>query len=230
MGHHLLPGNPPVPVELRRSGRARQISLRVSGVDGKVTLTLPRGVAEREALAFAQSKAGWLRSQLARQPETVVVGLGARIPVAGETVTLQPGAGRRVRLEDGLLYVPGEAATAARRVQAWLKATARDRLAKASDRYAAALGRPYSRITLRDTRSRWGSCTQDGGLMYSWRLVMAPPEVLDYVAAHEVAHLAEMNHSRAFWDTVARLMPGYNAPRAWLRAQGGALHRYRFKD
>ena len=231
MGEHVLHGNPPVALHLRRSARARRISLRVSGVDGKVTLTLPRGVAEREALAFAKSKADWLRAQLGRQPDIVQVGPGCTIPLGGHMITVEAGgSGRGVRLLDDVLHVPGDTSTAGRRIQAWLKTAARDRLAAASDRYAAALGRPYARITLRDTRSRWGSCTHDGGLMYSWRLVMAPDEVLDYVAAHEVAHLAEMNHSPAFWATVARLMPGYDAPRRWLRSNGAELHRYRFGD
>jgi predicted metal-dependent hydrolase len=90
------------------------------------------------------------------------------------------------------------------------------------------LGRRFSRLSLRDTRSRWGSCSSRGGLSYSWRLILAPPDVLDYVAAHEVAHLAEMNHSPAFWALVARLCPGYQAPRGWLRREGAGLHRYRF--
>ncbi|MFM2356655.1 MAG: hypothetical protein RLZZ528_2391, partial [Pseudomonadota bacterium] len=113
---------------------------------------------------------------------------------------------------------------------AFLRVAARTRLNAACDRFAAALGRPYSRIALRDTRSRWGSCTQDGGLMFSWRLVMAPPEVLDYVAAHEVAHLAEMNHSDAFWSVVARLYPDHARQRRWLKAEGSLLHGYRFRD
>jgi predicted metal-dependent hydrolase len=92
------------------------------------------------------------------------------------------------------------------------------------------LGRRYTRLTLRDTRSRWGSCSATGALSYSWRLILAPPRVLDYVAAHEVAHLAQMNHSPAFWAEVARLMPDYESPRAWLRREGSALHRYRFGD
>ncbi|MCR9147609.1 MAG: M48 family metallopeptidase [Rhodobacteraceae bacterium] len=231
MGAYVLPGNPPVNLHLRRSGRARRISLRVSGVDGKVTLTLPHGVNEREALAFARTKADWLRAQLGRQPESVEVVPGTAVPLGGRMIRVEAGGkGRRVQLADDALWVPGDAAEAGARVRAWLKATARDRLADASDRYAAALGRAYSRITLRDTRSRWGSCTHDGGLMYSWRLVMAPVDVLDYVAAHEVAHLAEMNHGPAFWATVDRLMPGYKAPRRWLRENGAHLHRYRFGD
>jgi predicted metal-dependent hydrolase len=138
------------------------------------------------------------------------------------------GNGRLVRPDGDMLLVPGAPDRVAARIAGFLKQTARDRLAASSDHYANALGRSYTRLTLRDTRSRWGSCTADGGLMYSWRLIMAPPEVLNYVAAHEVAHLAEMNHSDAFWQVVTRLYGDYRAPRRWLREKGGDLHRYRF--
>ena len=230
MGHHVLPGNPPVELSLRRSPRARRISLRVSGLDGRVTLTLPRGVPEAEALDFALTKADWLRAQLAQRPVTVVVAHGLELPVEGAVVRIAQGTGRRVVQDGATLHVPGRPETAAARLEGWLKARARDRLAAASDHYAGLLGQGYSRITLRDTRSRWGSCSSSGALSYSWRLIMAPPEVLDYVAAHEVAHLAEMNHSPAFWSVVSRLMPDYAVQRAWLRREGGALHRYRFSD
>ena len=228
MGHHILPGNPPVELTLRRSARARRISLRVSRLDGRVTLTLPRGVAEREALDFARSKQGWLRTQLAARPDSVQIAPGAEIPVEGRVLPVVSGTGRRVTLAGDRITVPGPVETTGPRLQAWLKGLARDRLARASDRHARALGRPYARLTLRDTRSRWGSCSSNGGLMYSWRLVMAPPEVLDYVAAHEVAHLQEMNHSAAFWAVVARLCPDYQGPRRWLRDHGSDLHRFRF--
>ena len=230
MGQHILPGDPPIGLTLRRSGRARRISLRVSGLDGKVTLTLPRGVPEREALAFAAEKQAWLRRQLDKRPGHQVVGMDEELPIQGVMHRIAPGAGRRIIAQDGVLHVPGAEATLAPRLQAWLKAQARDRLAAASDHYAARLGRPYARLTLRDTRSRWGSCSSNGGLMYSWRLIMAPAPVLDYVAAHEVAHLAEMNHSPAFWATVDRLYPGYEPHRRWLREHGATLHSYRFGD
>jgi predicted metal-dependent hydrolase len=126
--------------------------------------------------------------------------------------------------------VPEDKDRLGRSIQAFLRTLARDRLAAASDRYAAALGRPYGKITLRDTRSRWGSCTSQGDLMYSWRLIMAPPAVLDYVAAHEVAHLERMDHSPAFWNIVARLCPDHARHRDWLRTEGTALHRVRFGD
>lgn len=228
MSQHILPGPPPITVTLRRSARARRISLRVSGLDGRVTLTLPRRVPEREGLEFARQKQDWLHRQLSAQAPEVAVRLGASLPVEGQLHRLAPGSGRRVLAEADRLMVPGTPETAPARVQAWLKALARERLAEASDRYAARLGREYARLSLRDTRSRWGSCSSQGTLMYSWRLIMAPPEVLDYVAAHEVAHLVQMNHSPAFWALVAELAPDYAGPRRWLRENGSELHRYRF--
>ncbi|MEX0340932.1 MAG: M48 family metallopeptidase [Arenibacterium sp.] len=226
MSAHYLPGSPPVPLVLRQSARARRISLRISRLDGRVTLTLPKRVSVHEAMDFARSKEAWIRKHLEERPEDCVVEIGAAIPVEGVARRISAVSGRRVQLGADEIGVPGRAVPA--RLQSWLKELARDRLAAASDHYASALGRSYTRITLRDTRSRWGSCSSEGALMYSWRLIMAPPEVLDYVAAHEVAHLVEMNHSPAFWALVEKLYGPYDAPRKWLRVEGNALHRYRF--
>ncbi|WP_420569291.1 M48 family metallopeptidase [Thalassovita sp.] len=230
MGQHVLPGKPPIPLHLRRSARARRISLRVSGLDGRVVLTLPKGVPEDQALEFANEKADWIRAHIAEQPQMVRVELGACLPVDGQERVIAPGPGRRVVLQGEQLLVPGPEARVAARLHGFLKQLARDRLAEASDRYAQVLGRPYRGITLRDTRSRWGSCSSAGGLMYSWRLILAPPQVLDYVAAHEVSHLEHMNHSRDFWETVSQIHGPYTAQRNWLRQNGAELHRYRFED
>ncbi len=228
----ILPGSPPVEVHLKRSARARRFSLRVSRLDGKVTLSMPLRAREGEALAFLKGHEGWLRETLEGMPESAVrpVGLGSEISVEGRVLVLAPGTGRSIRAEGDRLLVPGDPASAGPRVAAWLKVLARDRLAAASTRYADLVGRKYSALALRDTRSRWGSCSPDGRLMYSWRLIMAPPSVLDYVAAHEVAHLVEMNHSPAYWAVVGRIYPGWKAQRAWLHGQGQALHRLRFQD
>ena len=224
----VLPGNPPVDILLRPSGRARRLSLRVSGIDGRVTVSYPAHASERQAMAFAMEKADWIRGQLARRPEVVAVGPGVAVPVEGRWLTVTSGSGRGVRIGEGQLVAPAARTGAA--VGAFLKALARERLAEASDRHAAALGRGFGRLTLRDTRSRWGSCSSAGDLMFSWRLVMAPREVLDYVAAHEVAHLAHMHHGPAFWAEVRRLYGDHRAARGWLRREGGALHRFRFGD
>ena len=223
-----LPGFPPVEITLRRTARARRFSLRVSQSDGRVTLSLPARAREAEAMAFALAQEGWIRAALARMPVLAGVGIGSVIPVEGRMLRLVSGLGRSARIEGDDLIVPGDPARAGVRVAAHLKVLARDRLAAASDHYAAHVGRRVTQITLRDTKSRWGSCTSEGSLMYSWRLIMAPPSVLNYVAAHEVAHLVEMNHSPAFWAIVARLYPGWQTERAWLKRQGSALQAIRF--
>lgn len=228
MTQHFLAGEPPIPVVLRRSARARRISLRVSRLDGRVSLTLPRGVREGEGLAFAREKEGWIRTQLAGQAAQVFVGCGQEIMLEGRPLRIEAGTGRAVSVQGGALLVPGQAERVAARVQGFVKQVARERLVAAADRYTERLGRPYSRITLRDTRSRWGSCSSAGALMFSWRLVMAPAAVLEYVAAHEVAHLAEMNHSSKFWDRVEDIHGPYHEQRKWLRQNGEILHRYRF--
>ncbi len=232
MGRLILEGNPPIEVVLRRSARARRLSLRISRLDGRATLTLPQRVPEHEGMAFVRDREDWLRGHLARMTPERPVTIGAVVPYLGADLPLRAAEVKRATLRDGALLVPYAPATGpevtGKRVAAFLKLRARDALAEASDRYAAALGKPYGKLTLRDTRSRWGSCSSAGDLMYSWRLIMAPPEVLNYVAAHEVAHLAHMDHSPRFWATVERLYPDHKATRGWLRAHGGALHRVRF--
>lgn len=226
----LLPGSPPVEITLRRSARARRFSLRVSRLDGRVTLSLPLRAREAEAMAFAREQEGWIRQTLADMPARSGVTIGTVLPVEGRMLTVASQAGRGVRIAGDALFVGGDPATAGARAGAFLKALARERLVAASDRYAALIGRQVTQVSLRDTRSRWGSCAHDGKLMYSWRLVMAPPSVLDYVAAHEVAHMEQMNHSPAYWAVVERLYPGWQAQRKWLHSHGQALHAYRFGD
>ena len=223
-----LPGPPPVEITLRRSARSRRFSLRVSQLDGRVTLSMPLRAREAEAMDFARSHESWLRAALARRPAHSLVTLGDRLPVEGRLLTLTAATGRSPRIEGDSLLLPGDPARASARTQAFLKTLARDRLAAASDHYARQIGRKVTRITLRDTRSRWGSCAHDGALMYSWRLIMAPPAVLTYVAAHEVAHMVEMNHSDAFWSVVSRLYPHWQIQRRWLHAHGKDLHALQF--
>ena len=230
MVDHVLLGTPDVPVLLRRSGRARRISLRISQLDGRVTLTLPNGVPEAEAMSFARQKESWIRGHLEQRVEDIPVALGSEIPVQGVSHRVVQGQGRRVVIEDGLIMVPGPVDRIGARLKGHFKQMARVRLVGASDAYAERLGKSYARISIRDTRSRWGSCSSSGTLMYSWRLIMAPDVVLDYVAAHEVAHLAEMNHSAAYWDGVQRIFGDYKPARRWLKKEGNALHRFRFGD
>ncbi len=216
-------------VALKRSARARRMTLRVARAGGAVVLTLPARISVEEARAFAQSRAEWLRQTRGKMAAVQRVGLGVQIPVRGQFLRVTAAAQRRISVSGDMLLIP-EGRPAGAVVTAWLKHIARDDLVRACDRYAAQIGLSYRAISLRDTRSRWGSCTHDGRLMFSWRLAMAPPEVLDYVAAHEVAHLRHMDHSAAFWSLTGSLMPDYAPRRDWLRTQGHLLQAWVFDD
>lgn len=158
----ILDGDPPIALVLKPSARARRLSLRVSRLDGRVTLSLPRGASRRHALAFAAEKADWIRRQLATQPITIRPMPGGTLRFRGEALEIVTHDGRGVRLADGRLAVPArDPDRTPARLMAFLKTHARDALAGAAGHYAEALGRPHGRITLRDTRSRWGSCGRD---------------------------------------------------------------------
>lgn len=221
-----LSGDPPIEIHLRRSSRARRMTLRVSGLDGSVSLTLPNGAPEADALAFAEERRSWIEKARAKTSPPVGVSEGTVISIEGADVRIAYHGRRAPELHGGTFWLPRKAP--GRAAEAFLKTIARERLVEACDRHAAALGVRYAQIALRDTRSRWGSCSAKGRLMFSWRLIMAPPGILDYVAAHEVAHLVRMDHSQAFWRVVAGICPDWEAHRACLRTQGGALHRVRF--
>jgi len=221
-------GDPAIEVRLRRNARARRMILRIARPGPVPVLTLPPGVPVSKARAFLSDQEGWLRKHVAAcAPRRTIVD-GARLPVRDEVLTVRASRERGVRACDGLLLVPGRTEDMPARVGAWLREAARRDCVDGAARHAAVLGLPFGRVTLRDTRSRWGSCTSAGDLMFSWRLIMAPSAVLDYVVAHEVAHLAEMNHSDRFWAQVARLFPDHAAPRAWLRRNGAGLHAWDF--
>lgn len=227
MGQIRLSGDRAVDVHLKRSSRARRLSLRVSSVDGRVTLTVPPHIPERVARAFVEEKARWIGDAVAKCHVAVPVVIGSELPIEGRARQVLAGPGRAARLGEDLIEAPpGREGPA---IEAMVKHLARDRLAAAVSHFASALGEDPGRLTLRDPRSRWGSCTSEGNLMFSWRLILAPADVLSYVAAHEVAHLRYMDHSPAFWSAVADLFPGFERQRKWLRTEGAGLHRYRFR-
>lgn len=230
MGRSITLGNPPIVVDIKQSARARRLSLRVSRLDGKVGLTMPKGATERQAMDFLVEREEWLRRHIEDVAAPIVPKIGEEIKFRGQPTPIVASDLKRATFRDGALLVPQDDRVTATKLKAFLKLAARDALAEASDRYAAQVGRTYQRLSLRDTRSRWGSCSSKGVLMYSWRLILAPPAVLDYVAAHEVSHLVHMDHSSSFWSTVRGLMPDYEVYRKWLRQNGSELHRLTFPD
>jgi predicted metal-dependent hydrolase len=219
-----------LPVIFRRRANARRIILRIDRSGLGIVLTLPHYTSQRAALTFAASEKAWILDRIARSPERVRFTPGQRIPLRGRSHWIEATGGRgTVRLcttPEPAILVPGGAAHVERRLADWLKRQAALDLARASRLHAERLGVRFTRVAVRDTASRWGSCSESGTLSYSWRLILAPPFVLDYVAAHEVAHLKEMNHGRRFWSLVHMLCPETDMARSWLKTHGNALHLY----
>ncbi|HEX4553235.1 MAG TPA: SprT family zinc-dependent metalloprotease [Xanthobacteraceae bacterium] len=221
------------PVQVRRHPRARRYTLRIQAATREVVLTMPPRGSLKEARAFAERHGGWIAARLGRLPAAVPFRHGTIVPIRGldHRIDHRRGARGTVWSEaapDGmrLLCVAGEAPHVGRRITDHLKREAKRDLEAASRRYAAQLGIVVKRVSIRDQASRWGSCSATGVLSFSWRLVLAPPFVLDYLAAHEVAHLIEMNHSPRFWRTVIGICPDTRRAKAWLDAHGAELHRY----
>ena len=223
-------------VRVRRHAQARRYTLRIRATTREIMLTMPPRGSLKEARAFAERNGAWIAARLERLPSSVPFADGTSLPLRGAEHRIVHRHGTRgtvwteIEGEERLLCVAGEAPHVSRRVRDFLKREAKRDLEVASRRAAAALDVRIKRVSIRDQSSRWGSCSTTGVLSYSWRLIMAPPFVLDYLAAHEVAHMIEMNHGGAFWRLVARICPDMDKAKAWLNAHGAKLHRYGSQD
>ncbi|MBV9395343.1 MAG: M48 family metallopeptidase [Methylobacteriaceae bacterium] len=224
-------------VVLKRVASARRYTLRVKNVTGEVVLTMPIRGSLKEAQAFAERQGAWIGARLRRLPQAIPFAPGATIPLRGvaHEIVHRPGRRGTVWIEapeaqfpegQAALCVAGDRAHVERRVRDYLKREAKRDLEAAVLHYTRELKLPTRSVGLRDTTSRWGSCSSEGSLNFSWRLILAPAYVLDYLAAHEVAHLVHMNHSARFWTLTQKLCPATERAEAWLKAQGKELHRY----
>jgi predicted metal-dependent hydrolase len=216
-----------IPLIVRRHPRARRMILRLNMVGEGAVITIPANASSADALDLAHNQSSWLCQQLIKKGERIAFGDGVQIPFQGvqHLVRHREDTHGAVWIEDGEINVTGDIKHLSRRLGDWLKQQARIRINYLVHHKAKQIDKTLSRVTIRDTRTRWGSCSSKGGLSFSWRLIMAPPEILDYVVAHEVAHLAHMNHSSRFWDTVDRLTENAKRGRAWLNDNGSILHR-----
>jgi predicted metal-dependent hydrolase len=224
-------------VRLRRHRQARRYTLRIQAATREVVLTMPPRGSLKEAKAFATKHSAWIAARLGRLAEAAPFRDGSFLPLRGIQHRISHRAQRRGTVwteVDGrgnrLICVAGDRPHLARRVGDFLKREARRDLEVACRRYAARIGVTLKRVCVRDQTSRWGSCSTTGVLSFSWRLILAPPYVLDYLAAHEVAHLVEMNHSPRFWRLVGRLCPAIERAKVWLDVHGADLHRYGEQD
>jgi len=217
-----------VPLVRRRNPRARRAQIRVDAARRRISLTLPAGLAAAQGEAFLHRHGDWLARQLAALPRARPFQDGAEVPFRGQAHFIRHGTTRRtgIELAGGEIRVGCAPEFLERRVGDWLRAEARSALSQAAVALAAEAGLRPRRIAVRELHSRWGSCAPNGNLSFAWRLILAPPQVLTYVAAHEVAHLRHGNHGPDFWDLVRRLHPGADAARLWLRKSGPSLFAY----
>jgi predicted metal-dependent hydrolase len=217
------------PVAIRFSPRARRMLLRMDAATRRFDLVLPRGLAPETALKFLEAQRGWIAARLDTLPMRVPFADGAFVPVFGVPHRIQredDPAAPPVSIGGGEIRVRGGPEHVARRVRDHMARLAGQELACRARIYAARIGKKVTRVTVRDTKSRWGSCSSVGALSFSWRLILAPEPVLDYVVAHEVAHLVEMNHGPRFWKLVRTMVADPAAQRAWLKRHRAELLSY----
>lgn len=218
-----------MPLTIREHDRATRMTLRIEPGGQALRMSVPVGISEREIDSFLHRHHGWLSSRLSTMPKPAALEEGASIPIGGTPYRIERTGKLRCVTKateiDGefVLQVGGAPEHLGRRIADYLKKRARQELEPAVSRHAANLGKTATSLKVRDTKSRWGSCTSDGRLSFSWRIAMAPDFVLDYLAAHEVAHLQEMNHSPKFWALCKRLCPETDRAKAWLKKNGSAL-------
>jgi len=223
-----------VPVEVRRHHAARRFTLRVSKTRRAVVVTMPPRARMDDAGIFLNKHIDWVRERLGNVPECVPFAPGSVVPLRGRPHRVAAIAAERgqpiVTVDEAAgaarLLVAGRVEHVPRRLKDWLLEQAKADLDERVSFHAKTMGVRVRRICLRDQQTRWGSCSASGVLSFSWRLILAPPFILDYVAAHEVAHILEMNHGPRFWKLVDRAVPRLEEAKAWLRHEGSDLHRY----
>ncbi len=224
-------GSKKVRVRFTRHDRARRIIIRLdqtlNSIEDGVVVTLPVRVSINQGLEFVRDKADWILKRLGGLNPRITLANGAVVPLGGISHVICHTEEKRglVRVKEQKILVSGGIEHLERRVRDWLKVEARSRIQFKVYKKAITLGCKPGKITIRDTRSRWGSCSYNGNLSFSWRLVMAPENILDYVVAHEVSHLIEHNHGYKFWQIVSCLTEDVAKSKEWLKTYGEGLHR-----
>jgi predicted metal-dependent hydrolase len=218
-------------LQLRVSVRARRMALRVDPQTGRVNLVVPKRASLKKALEFARQYQDWIGKQASNQPTGIALRHGAVIPLLGQNRTIvvcrNPDLKRTtISFSDNEITVVTNQDDPSMRILRYLKKLARDEITRIANEKAALIDRKINTITIRDTSSRWGSCSQDGNLSFSWRLILAPTTSLDYVVAHEVAHLVHLNHKTRFWALCAKLSADFENGHGWMKKHAQDLMRY----
>jgi predicted metal-dependent hydrolase len=232
--HHV--GGRALPLRIVENDRAKRLTLRIDAGGRGLRITVPPGMPAVEVDRFLGRHQGWLEARLAKVPDRPGVRPGIKIPVRGVPHLIVHEPGKRgtaaaVKSEAGpMLVVRGDQRHLPRRIADFLKREAKNDIEALVATHCQAVGKRAKAIRFKDTSSRWGSCTSDGSLSFSWRIMMAPPPVINYLVAHEVAHLREMNHGPKFWKLCTELCPDSERCKAWLKRNGGALQAISFES
>ena len=226
-------GSRSVALNVVRSARANRLTLRIGRNGDAAKITAPNHVREIEIMEFINRHMGWLGEKLEAYPTRPNLRAGVKVPIKGiaHKIVHRPGRGVNmiIACETGPeIHIHGQEAALARRVADHLKKEAKATIEPMALKLAAETGRRVKSIRFKDTTSRWGSCSSDGNLSFSWRIMMAPPKVIAYLVAHEVAHLTEMNHGPKFWALCGKLCPDSDTCRAWLKRNGAKLQSIGF--
>ena len=221
----------PEHIKIRHSSRARRVALRLDPIERVFTLVVPKGMSMRRAQAFAEGQESWMQEKLAELAPKITFEDSVIVPIFGvrTQITIHHESTLKVTkciLEDGILHVRTNKNDPSSRIIRFLKALVKDELTILSKDKAAQIGKEIARVSVGDSKTRWGSCSSSNSIAYSWRLVFAPPEALDYVVAHEVAHLQHLDHSKAFWSLCRELSGNYVEGKYWMDNHGAELMRY----
>ena len=217
-----------IPVRIRQNTRARRMILRIDNNINEAVVTLPSWTSEREALLMVQEKSDWVLAKLDNMPTKILFEDGVQIPFLGEyhIVCHDPNQKEVVKKNENEIRLGGGEEHLPRRLGDWLRKEAKIIIQPKAIEMAKKINKKIGRISIRDTKSRWGSCAASGNLSFCWRLILTPEWVLTYVVAHEVSHLRHMNHGSEFWQTVSDFNVRVDAARVWLRKNTEQLHRY----
>ncbi len=218
-------------VTVKRSKRAKRVALRLDPVERVINLVIPEKMPLSKAYRFAQSHEDWVKETLSKLPEQIHFVHGQTLPIFGDEITINIAKDTtqkriRINVEGDYLNIKTSHDDYENRIKTYLKKTAKSGLADIASEKAEMIGKNISSVSVRDTKSRWGSCSTDGALSFSWRLIFAPYTAIDYVVAHEVAHLQHMDHSKDFWNICEKLCLNYNAGKHWMKHNGNELMRY----
>lgn len=216
------------PIKIIKSAIAKRLTLRIDEKARIPVLTLPKYCSSRKAVQFVESHRDWITNMLARVPQSHLFAADEEISVFGKKYIIchQPERRGGAFFEDSKLIVCGKPEFIHRRITDFLKKLAAEKLLELSQQKASLIGCQVHNVCIKDTKSRWGSCSNRNNINYNWRIILAPAYVIDYLVCHEVAHLAHQDHSTAFWNCVANLCPDYKEGRAWLKIKGKSLYQY----